>query len=384
MSEKRRDHKKRILRIGESQRKDLTYMYRYQDASKKRRCVYANTLEALREKEEVIQQDLKNQIIFDGRRISVGEMCDRYIAQRPHVSTYYKNNMRSFTKRIKKSHIATMPVMSIKVSIAKQYMIDLRAEGLSYNTARSIHGFLRSVFKSAMEDELIHRNPFDFHLSQVIGKKDKPVSGLTPEAQTELLKYISGDKCFSKRYADLIVLLHTGLRVGELCAITKQDIDFEHRTLRVSKQLQRYTDGVVKITQPKTDAGDRFIPLDRAAQEAILSILSNRKPYKVEPMINGYAGFVFMTKQGNVAKPQMYEALCRRIERGFNNTHTMQIRLTPHVFRHTFCTNLVRGGIDPASLQYLMGHSKAQISLDVYTDKTFKAAETAYFQAIGE
>ena len=97
MSEKRRDNKNRILKTGESQRKDLTYMYRYQDDRKKRRCVYAPTLEALREKEKQIQTDLLCNISFDGRRITVGEMCDRYMAMRDHLSTYYKNNMRSFT-----------------------------------------------------------------------------------------------------------------------------------------------------------------------------------------------------------------------------------------------------------------------------------------------
>ena len=74
-------------------------------------------------------------------------------------------------------------------------------------------------------------NPFAFRLSRVIGEKDKKVQGLSMDEQAELLKYIASNKCFSKRYNDIIVLLHTGMRVGELCAITKQDIDFERGTI---------------------------------------------------------------------------------------------------------------------------------------------------------
>lgn len=382
MSEKRRDNKNRILKTGESQRKDLTYMYRYQDDCKKRRCVYAPTLEALREKEKQIQADLLCNISFDGRRITVGEMCDRYMAMRDHLSTYYKNNMRSFTNRIRQAPISRVSLFDVRASVAKQYMIDLRNSGLSYNTVRGIHGFLRSVFRAAIEDDLVIKNPFAFRLSRVIGEKDKKVQGLSVDEQAELLKYIASNRCFSKRYNDIIVLLHTGMRVGEMCAITKQDIDFERGTISVSKQLQRYTNGVVKITSPKTHAGTRILPMDDVTRKALLAILEKRKELKVEPIVDGYAGFVFLAHGGGVAKPQMYEALCRRIRKGFNNAHIMQIDLTPHVFRHTYCSNLVRGGIDAASLQYLMGHSHAQISFDVYTDKTFEDAENAYFQAL--
>ena len=58
MSEKRRDNKGRVLKDGESQRKNGTYDYRYTDIHKKRRCIYAKTLAELHRKESDIQRDL--------------------------------------------------------------------------------------------------------------------------------------------------------------------------------------------------------------------------------------------------------------------------------------------------------------------------------------
>ena len=55
-------------------------------------------------------------------------------------------------------------------------------------------------------------------------------------------------------------------------------------------------------------------------------------------------------------------------------------KVTPHVLRHTFCTNMQQAGIDIKSLQYLMGHSNASVTLDVYTHSDFESAERAFRQ----
>ena len=55
-------------------------------------------------------------------------------------------------------------------------------------------------------------------------------------------------------------------------------------------------------------------------------------------------------------------------------------RVTPHVLRHTFCTNMQQAGIDVKSLQYLMGHSNVSVTLDVYTHSSFDSVERAFEQ----
>ena len=92
MSEKRRDKKGRILRTGESQRKDLTYQYRYQDATGKRRSVYAPTLDALRAKEDAIHKTDQAGCSYSAGDITVIELLERYIS--------LKQGVRNATKTV--------------------------------------------------------------------------------------------------------------------------------------------------------------------------------------------------------------------------------------------------------------------------------------------
>lgn len=382
MSNKRRDQQNRILKTGESQRKDLTYMYRFQDLKGKRQCVYANTLSELREKEAEIQKTLQRGLLYDGNTITVSELCERYLEQKVKAKTYSRQSQQCILKRIQKSEIANIPIAKMKMSMAKAYTQSLKDEDISYGTIRNTHLFLKGAFRFAYEDDIILKNPFDFKFSAVVSGKNIPRKGLSPDEQKELLKFIQGNKCFSKRLDDVIILMGTGLRIGEFCALTKNDIDFTKRTICVNKQIQRYQGGIIKITEPKTEAGNRLIPMSDDVFDAMWRIIQRKSERKVEIVLDGVSGFLFQNNEGNVALPQNYEAYCRRVQTKFNDTHTIQIRLTPHVFRHTFCTNLVRAGVNATSLQYLMGHSNAALSLNVYTDKTFEDAEIAYKKAL--
>lgn len=85
MSEKRKDSKGRILRTGESQRKDLTYQFRYTDVTGKRRTIYANDLQELRKKEKAIQKDVEDSINYCEGNVTVIELLERYIALKQGV-----------------------------------------------------------------------------------------------------------------------------------------------------------------------------------------------------------------------------------------------------------------------------------------------------------
>lgn len=82
---KRKDNKGRLLRTGESPRKDLTYMYRYTDMKGKRQCVYADDLNKLREKEKKIQIDTLQGLDISGGGITVLELVERYVGLRRNV-----------------------------------------------------------------------------------------------------------------------------------------------------------------------------------------------------------------------------------------------------------------------------------------------------------
>ena len=110
--------------------------------------------------------------------------------------------------------------------------------------------------------------------------------------------------------------------------------------------------------------------------EAFKRIIKNRPKPKVEPIINGYTGFLFLDKNGMPKVSQHWQKCFQLILQKYNNTYRMQMpKITPHVCRHTYCSNMAKSGMDPKTLQYLMGHSDISVTMNVYTHIGFDDAK---------
>lgn len=100
-------------------------------------------------------------------------------------------------------------------------------------------------------------------------------------------------------------------------------------------------------------------------------------------MIDGYAGFILLDKNGNPKVTMHIQKVVQRLCEKYNEENIIPLpRIIPHVFRHTFCTNMVNAGMDLKSLQYLMGHSDASVTLNVYTHNSYEKAEESMAQIV--
>ena len=105
-------------------------------------------------------------------------------------------------------------------------------------------------------------------------------------------------------------------------------------------------------------------------------ILANRVAPKVEPMVDGYAGFLFLDKNDRPMVALHWEKYLQHIVERYNKIYRIQMpKVTPHVCRHTFCSNMAKSGMNPKTLQYLMGHSDISVTMNVYTHIGFDDAE---------
>ena len=381
MSEKRKDKKGRIFRSGEGQRPNKTYFYRYhRSGDKKWSYVYAPTLEELRQKEEVIQRDLLDGIDYAGGEITVAELVDRYINLRRGLK---ENSMRAYGSAINRIHtdpFGSRMIRSVRLSDGKGWFVSLHDKGLKQNTIGILQSVLRPAFEMAVDDDMIRKNPFKFKLSDVIPNDAYVRSALTKAQQERYLQFIR-DHGNDNYYDDIVILLGTGLRVSELYGLTKADIDFDRRCIHINKQLCRTADKPYFIAPPKTSSGNRSIPMTDTDYMAFRRVLENRGHPKVEVMVDGYSGFLFLDKDGKPKVAMHLENYMRGMQRKYIKKHGNTLsRVTPHVLRHTFCTNMQQAGIDIKSLQYLMGHSNASVTLDVYTHSDFESAERAFRQ----
>ena len=242
---------------------------------------------------------------------------------------------------------------------------------------------MSTAFKMAVDDDAIRKNPFSFRVSDVVSNNTKKVKALTEAETTSFLEFLLSNKCGRKHYDEIVILLQTGLRVSELCGLIISDIDFKEHRICVERQLQKEQAKGCKvyIEEPKTESGKRFIPMTMEVEQAFRNVLGKRPTVPIEIMIDGYTGFVFLDREGKPAMASHFEDAMKRLVDKYNQNHSKPIEATPHVLRHTFCTNLKRACVPLKEAQYLMGHSDAGTTLNVYTDSGYEDAKEALKKA---
>ena len=384
MSQNRKDSKGRVLRTGESQRKDLIYQYRYMDVHGKRQTVYSSDLKELREEEKVIQKNLDEAIDYAAGEITVRALVERYIGLKKGVRQGTKYVYQCTLKLLRSDEFSLRSIRDIKMSDAQKWMIDLNESGKGFNTISHIRSMVKSAFQMACNEDAIQRNPFDFNLADIIPNDSKQRAALTPEQQKVWMDFIREDNRFSKHYDIFVVLLGTGMGVSEFCGLTKKDLDFEHRRICVDHQLLRERGGSGKlyIEKTKTQCGLRFIPMTNDVCQSLQNILADRRKVKIEVPVDGYTGFLLIGKDGRPRVAMDIENIVRFARDAYKKRYPEHPlpHVSPHVFRHTFCTNMANAGMDVKTLQYIMGHSNVGVTLNVYTHASFDHAAEQMFR----
>ena len=385
----RRDSKHRVLRRGESIRADGKYQFKYHIAGKPH-FVYSWRLEptdplpvgkkpclSLRELEKQIGYDLDNQIDPLGENITVMELVERYlktkVGMRPNTLANY-----NFVKNILKNEdFGQQKISKIKTSDAKLFLIKMQQEdGRGHSTVKTVRGVLRPAFQMAVDDDVLMKNPFQFELAGVVVNDAVTRQAITKDQMRKFLRFVHDDILYCKYYEVVYILFHTGMRISEFCGLTLKDIDLKNKTVNIDHQLQRTSKREYVIEPTKTNAGTRVIPITDEVAEMFRLIIEDRPKYKTEKIVAGYSGFLFLDKDGMPLVAMHWEHRFNSMVGRYNEIYKVQIpNITPHVCRHTYCSNQAKAGMNPKTLQYLMGHSDIAVTLNVYTHVGLEDAE---------
>ena len=381
MVETRKDHKGRKLRTGESQRKDGRYAFKYTDHWGNVHFAYSWQLEstdplpkgkqatlALREKEKIIQRDLAEQICTQGGKQTVTQLVQNYLAQKVVVRHNTEANYRFVLNIIQKDSFGHRRIEDVKPSDAKKWLIALQKSGRGYSSIHCIRGVVRPAFQMAVDDDYLRKNPFDFQLASVVVNDSHTREALTRKQERAFLKFVAEDKHFSQYYDGIFILFKTGLRISEFTGLTVADLDMQKRQIRIDHQLQRKRDMTYVIETPKTACGVRTLPMSDEVYRCFQRIIAKRTVPAKEPVIDGKNGFLFLDKNGMPMVALHWEKYFQHICAKYNRIYKEPMpKVTPHVCRHTFCSNMAKSGMNPKTLQYLMGHSDIGVTLNTYT-----------------
>ena len=390
MSEKRRDNRNRILHEGEYQRADGRYRFRYIDEDGKEKNAYSWRLDkndpmtkgkkrelSLREKEKQIEADLFDHIVTNGGNYTVLELVEKYVSLKTGVRHNTVAGYKTVNNVLKKEAFGKQRIDKVRLSDAKAWLIKLQqVDGRGYSSIHSIRGVLRPAFQMAVDDDLIRKNPFGFELASVIVNDSVTREAITRKQERELLKFIKEDAHFSRYYDAIYILFHTGLRISEFCGLTVSEIEFDEMRIKVDHQLQRTSQMKYVIEEPKTESGTRYVPMTEEVAACFRRIIASREAPKVEPMVDGYIRFLCLDKNDMPKVALHWEKYLEHIVEKYNKIYRIQMpKVTPHVCRHTFCSNMAKSGMNPKTLQYIMGHSDISVTLNVYTHVNFDDAK---------
>lgn len=357
------------LGAGLSQRKDGSYEARYFDRFGKRKSLYGRNLLELRKKLAIAIAE--NQT-FTSIRSEI--KLDNWFKQ--WVDIYKKksvrpNTLREYTHIYNKNISPFFGNRNINSFVKRdiQELIDIASDkGYGYERQNKIKVILSDMFSRAMEDELMIKNP----TKGVKLRADKQIKARSLSVDEQELFFEASAGLF---YDNLFnVAVNTGLRPGELFALTEQDIDLEKGFINVSKTLvyQKYLDDDCKkfhLEPPKTKESYRKVPINSECRKYLEKQIRQKNAimHKRPKEQNDY---LFVTQYNTPLNSQIYSDAIRSIIKLINLSKSKDEELkifSGHTFRHTFATRCFEAGVQPKVVQSYLGHATLQMTMDLYT-----------------
>ena len=395
MKEKVRFDSKRVrLRTGEYERSDRRYEYRYTVFGKEY-FIYAKTLEALREKETSLDSEGRRKWNANPYSTTINNV---YIVWKELKRGVRDNTFRNYCYMYEtyvKNAIGEQYITSIKKSDVKRFFNYLKDErNLKLGTIDGVHTVLHQVLQTAVDDELIISNPADNAIKELMRShnmhREKRMA-LSKEEQKLLLQFISDNCQYNRWYPITLVLLETGMRIGEATGLRWCDIDFDVGLIDVNHTLVYYDKGDHKmkfaINDTKTPASKRLIPMTTAVKHAFLQerTMQDELGINCNAMVDGYTDFVFLNRFGNVHHQGSLNKVYKRIIRDCNDAEFLKNdnpkfllpNFSCHNLRHTFATRLCESGANIKAIQSILGHSDISTTMNLYTDSTSEMCDNA-------
>lgn len=244
---------------------------------------------------------------------------------------------------------------------------------LGYKTVKNIRGVLSSAYEYAVENNYVKENPvLRSRMPSFPHSIKKDVPEYNAQQVRKLLLYAKEHE--SHIYIFLLLALYTGLRKGELLALTWDDVDYDKKLLRVNKSRTGSRKAITtQITTPKTESSNRKIPLNDIALEALKAEKKRQEEYSAI-LGNGYdksSSFIIRTVLG---KPYVNLSAINRVVNRLTEKAGLP-HCTIHGFRHSVASILDDNGVPIQDISVLLGHESVQTTERIYINrrKTAKA-----------
>ena len=324
-----------------------------------RKTVLGNSPEEVEEKMQKVKFDVYSGKFVDASTVTFKQLTMQMLNEKRAMNEIQEQTYFRHIETLKQcAPINDIPIQKVDTTMLKELVLSKVDYSQSY--IRKIHMMLNQGFAEAVRRKIIVENPMTDVRRPKSSKKPRKIRAMTMGEQKAFLEVLKTERVL---YADqMLISMFTGMRMGEIDALSVKDINLNFNFINIDKTIAKGERNEAFLnTSPKTEKGNRQVPINSMVKHVIDKVLKDYVPTK--------DGMLFHTTKGTLVPTTSVNAEFRRIVETYGIKDTaVPGDLTLHSLRHTYATRCIESGMPPKVLQNLLGHTDIKVTLDTYSD----------------